>query len=335
MAGQSITVLGCGSWGGTLAQSMAEGGHKVRVWHRDPERIKSLDQTRRHYLIKTLSFSRSIRFLDSLDQALAGAEYVFVAVPSHAVRDVINQADQLLAPAARVINLAKGLERDSLLTMSQVIAQAGGIESDRIVSLYGPSHAEEVVEKLPTTLVAACPNLETAASVQRIVSSPYLRVYTNSDVLGVELGGSLKNVIAIAAGICDGIRFGDNTKAAVLTRGIAEITRLGVVMGANPDTFAGLSGIGDVIATCLSSHSRNRYVGEEIGRGRTLDDILTGMKMVAEGINTTRSIYRLQDKYQVELPISAAVYEILFGNKDPLQAVRDLMNRDLVQEQTG
>ena len=231
-----------------------------------------------------------------------------------------------------LVNVAKGIENGSLSTMSEVIKESSNLDSDQIVSLYGPSHAEEVIKGYPTTLVSASSDKSSAEYVQKIFSSDTLRVYTNNDIKGVELGGSLKNVIAIASGICDGIGFGDNSKAALMTRGIAEITRLGVAMGANSDTFSGLSGIGDLIVTCLSIYSRNRYVGEEIGKGKSLVSILDKMDMVAEGIKTTQSVYDLSKKYQVEMPISEGVYQILFNEKNPKEIVSELMTRDLKLE---
>ena len=231
-----------------------------------------------------------------------------------------------------IVNLSKGLENITLKRISEVILETTGVDNDRIVSLYGPSHAEEVLLGYPTTLVAASSNEISSKLIQQIFSSNILRVYSNKDIKGVELGGSLKNVIAIAAGICDGIGFGDNTKAALLTRGMSEITRLGVEMGAKESTFSGLSGIGDLIATCLSKHSRNRYVGEEIGKGESLSSILDSMNMVAEGVNTTRSVYDLSKKYNLDMPISNGVYNILFNINDPKSIVSELMNRDLVNE---
>jgi len=201
------------------------------------------------------------------------------------------------------------------------------------VALYGPSHAEEVIRQIPTTLVAASINEDSAKKIQQLFSSNFIRVYTNSDLLGVELGGSLKNVIAIAAGICDGLGYGDNTKAAILTRGIAEMKRLGVAMGAKESTFSGLSGIGDLFVTCASRHSRNRFVGEEIGKGKKMDEILSGMKMVAEGVKTSEAVYQLCNQFQVEMPISLTVYQVIYNQKNPGEAVIDLMNRDLVSEE--
>jgi len=216
--------------------------------------------------------------------------------------------------------------------MSQVIHAESGLKEDQIVSLYGPSHAEEVVRKLPTTLVAGCVERNTSTLIQELMSSEYLRIYRNNDILGVEIGGSLKNIMAIAAGVCDGIGYGDNSKAAILTRGIKEITKLGLKMGANESTFYGLSGIGDLLVTALSKHSRNRFVGEKIGRGESLDNVTENMKMVAEGVNTCKAIPDLVDKYEIEMPISQSIHDILFNKKDPLKVVKELMTRKLGPE---
>jgi glycerol-3-phosphate dehydrogenase (NAD(P)+) len=242
------------------------------------------------------------------------------------------QSKPFIPKKAVIVNVAKGIENDTLKTMSEVIAISLNHDMNKIVSLYGPSHAEEVVANYPTTLVSASSSQKSASYVQKIFSSDTLRVYRNHDIRGVELGGSLKNVIAIAAGICDGIGFGDNTKAALLTRGIYEITQLGIAMGAIAETFSGLSGVGDLIVTCYSRHSRNRFVGEEIGKGKPLDLILDKMEMVAEGVKTTKSVRDLSIKYHVEMPISEGVFQILFNKKDPKETVTSLMTRDLTHE---
>jgi glycerol-3-phosphate dehydrogenase (NAD(P)+) len=231
------------------------------------------------------------------------------------------------------VNLAKGIENDSLKRMSEIVMECGGIDGKNVVTLSGPSHAEEVAKGLPTTLVAGSSDPEIASMVQKVFSSNTLRVYINSDIIGVELGGSVKNVIALAAGVCDGIGFGENTKAALITRGIVEITRLGISIGGKSETFAGLSGIGDLIATCLSRHSRNRYVGEQIGRGRSLEEILGEMTMVAEGVKTSSSVKALSEKQSVEMPICDAVYESLYEGLDPKEAVNRLMTRELGSEE--
>ena len=259
-------------------------------------------------------------------------EVVVLGIPSHGVRDVMNSLPNLLQDSVYV-NLAKGIENDSLKRMSEIVMECGGIDGKNVVTLSGPSHAEEVAKGLPSTLVAGSSDPEIASMVQQVFSSNTLRVYINSDIIGVELGGSVKNVIALAAGVCDGIGFGENTKAALITRGIVEITRLGISIGGKAETFAGLSGIGDLIATCLSRHSRNRYVGEQIGRGRSLEEILDEMTMVAEGVKTSSSVKVLSEKQSIEMPICDAVYESLYEGLDPKEAVNRLMSRELGSEE--
>ena len=328
----NITVLGFGSWGGTVAQHLTTLDHNVIGWHPFPKEIAEMQSTGQHLLISQLTISKDIQLTTDLQNSLRDAEIVVVATPSHVVRSIIGESAKHIKDDAIIVNLAKGVENDSLQTMSQVIAEAGCIDADRIVTLYGPSHAEEVALGMPTTLVSACEKSKTAKKVQHEFSSEKLRIYTNKDILGVELAGSLKNVIAIAAGICDGIGYGDNTKAALITRGLTEMTRLGVKMGARPETFFGLSGIGDLMATCLSKHSRNRYVGEELGKGRKLDEILAEMKMVAEGVKTAKSVVQLRDKYKVPMPIASAMESVLFHGEDPKDKVKELMTRDLKKE---
>ena len=327
-----ITILGCGSWGGTIAQVLADEGHSIRSWGKFPEEIDQLNSTRKHPNISGLQFSESIKFTADLKEALYDARIIIIAIPSQTVRKLIRQIKSLVSGEIIIVNLSKGIENSSLMTMSQVIHDEGDFDPQNIVSLYGPSHAEEVALGMPTTLVSAGPSDDHTALIQQVFSSENLRVYTNSDILGVELGGSVKNVIAIAAGIIDGIGFGDNTKAALITRGIMEITRLGKEMGANPDTFSGLSGIGDLIVTCLSKHSRNRFVGEEIGKGRKLSDILKDMTMIAEGIETTKSVYELHKKHTISMPITKVVYNVLYFGKNPTKAIKELMERDLTIE---
>jgi|TARA_Y100000310_G_scaffold2306_1_gene2906 glycerol-3-phosphate dehydrogenase (NAD(P)+) len=329
---EKILLLGCGTWGSTLAQCLAEKGRSVVVWHYKSDFVKKIAASRAHPRLGDFIFHNNIQFESNLESCLKNTNCIIVAVPSHAVREIISKAAGYIPNDAIIVNVAKGIENGTLETMSTVIAGSSKQNPEKIVSLYGPSHAEEVIAKHPTTLVSASISRESAKYVQKTFSSEVLRVYTNNDIRGVELGGSLKNVIAIAAGICDGIGFGDNTKAALLTRGIAEITRLGVAMGADPVTFSGLSGIGDLIVTCLSRHSRNRYVGEAIGKGRKLSSVLNEMDMVAEGVKTTQSAYDLSQKHGVEIPISEGVYQILFNGKDPKKVVTALMTRDLTHE---
>ena len=329
---ENISLLGCGTWGSALAQVLAENGHKVTAWHYKDEAVAYMSNSRKHPNLNGFEFHESIAFDSNLDNLVNNSKCLVIAVPSHSVREIMAEISNYQSTNAIIVNVSKGIENDSLKTMSEVICEVTGSDLSKIVTLYGPSHAEEVIAKHPTTLVSASIDNSSASYVQNIFSSKELRVYTNNDIYGVELGGSLKNVIAIATGICDGIGFGDNTKAALLTRGIAEITRLGVIMGANSDTFGGLSGVGDLIATCLSKHSRNRFVGEEIGKGRKLTEILSEMDMVAEGVKTTKSVYDLSKKHNVDMPISNGVYNILFNEKDPKSEVIELMTRDLKNE---
>lgn len=328
----NISLLGCGTWGSALAQVVAENGHRVTAWHYKKDVLDIRALSRKHPRLKGLIFHDNIHFEHDLAASLTKAQCIIVAVPSHTVRKIMAQSKPFIPKKAVIVNVAKGIENDTLKTMSEVIAISLNHDMNKIVSLYGPSHAEEVVANYPTTLVSASSSEKSASYVQKIFSSDTLRVYRNHDIRGVELGGSLKNVIAIAAGICDGIGFGDNTKAALLTRGIYEITQLGIAMGAIAETFSGLSGVGDLIVTCYSRHSRNRFVGEEIGKGKPLDLILDKMEMVAEGVKTTKSVRDLSIKYHVEMPISEGVFQILFNKKDPKETVTSLMTRDLIHE---
>jgi glycerol-3-phosphate dehydrogenase (NAD(P)+) len=330
---ENITLLGCGTWGSALAQVLAGNGHNVNAWHYKGETVISMANSRKHPNLNGFEFHKNITFDSNLESLVKNTKCLIIAVPSHSVREVMMKILNHLTSNTIIVNVSKGIENDSLKTMSEVICEVTSKDLSKIVTLYGPSHAEEVIAKHPTTLVSASTNNDSASFVQNIFSSRVLRVYTNNDIYGVELGGSLKNVIAIATGICDGIGFGDNTKAALLTRGIAEITRLGVAMGANPETFSGLSGIGDLIATCLSKHSRNRFVGEEIGKGRKLTEILNEMNMVAEGVKTTKSVYDLSSKHEIDMPICRGVNDILFNGENPKSKVIELMTRDLKKEQ--
>ncbi len=328
----NVSVLGCGTWGSAVAQALADKGIAVTAWQRYENKSLEMESSRRHPILTDFEFNSNIIFTANFNNAIEFGDIIILAVPSHAVRDVILQAKKELTKDTIIVNLAKGIENNTLMTMSQVIHAESGLKEDQIVSLYGPSHAEEVVRKLPTTLVAGCVERNTSTLIQELMSSEYLRIYRNNDILGVEIGGSLKNIMAIAAGVCDGIGYGDNSKAAILTRGIKEMTKLGLKMGANESTFYGLSGIGDLLVTALSKHSRNRFVGEKIGRGKSLDNVTENMKMVAEGVNTCKAIPDLVDKYEIEMPISQSIHDILFNKKDPLKVVKELMTRKLGPE---
>tara|TARA_B100000929_G_scaffold125468_1_gene99410 strand:- start:82 stop:1077 length:996 start_codon:yes stop_codon:yes gene_type:complete len=328
----NVSVLGCGTWGSAVAQALADKGIAITAWQRYENKSLEMESSRRHPILTDFEFNSNIIFTANINNAIEFGDIIILAVPSHAVRDVISQAKKELTKDTIIVNLAKGIENDTLMTMSQVIYAESGLKENQIVSLYGPSHAEEVIRKLPTTLVAGCVEKNTSTLIQELMSSEYLRIYRNDDILGVEIGGSLKNIMAIAAGVCDGIGYGDNSKAAILTRGIKEMTKLGLKMGANESTFSGLSGIGDLLVTALSKHSRNRFVGEKIGRGESLDKVTENMKMVAEGVNTCKAIPDLVDKYEIEMPISQSIHDILFNKKDPLKVVKELMTRKLGPE---
>jgi glycerol-3-phosphate dehydrogenase (NAD(P)+) len=329
-----IAVLGAGSWGTTLAILLTDNSHSVTLWSyraSDVEAMRSLHEN--PDFLPGISIPPSVGVTHDLEEALRGADMVVGAVPSQYLRNVIGQARQSLSPEMTIVNVAKGVENGTLMTMSEMIQDVlPGHDPSKIATLSGPSHAEEVSRKIPTTVVVASSEIETARSVQKTFMMPYFRVYASNDIKGVEIGGSLKNVIAIAAGIIDGAQLGDNPKAAVMTRGIAEIARVGVALGAHVRTFSGLSGIGDLMVTCMSRHSRNRYIGVEIGKGRKLPEILAGMVMVAEGIATTQSAHDLARRVNVETPIVDQVHRILFEGKDPLKACHDLMTQDPKRE---
>jgi glycerol-3-phosphate dehydrogenase (NAD(P)+) len=332
-----VTVLGGGSWGTTLALVLHDNGHRVTVWEFDAVQVAAVlrDGENKKFL-PGVRLPEAMRVTDDLESALSEAEVVVFAVPSHVVRSVARSSASALPAGIPVVNVAKGIENETLKRMSEVLSEElSRADTDGISSLVGPSHAEEVSRKLPTAVVASSLDYDTAVGTRDLFMTEYLRVYTNTDLVGVELGVSLKNVIAIAAGICDGLGYGDNTKGALLTRGLAEMTRLGVAMGGQPETFAGLSGMGDLITTCMSRHSRNRYVGEAIAEGRTLEEILDSMVMVAEGVRTTRSVAGLSRKLEVEMPICDQMNLVLFEGKPPREAIADLMLRDPKAEHVG
>jgi len=330
----NISVIGAGGWGTTLAILLAARKEDVTLW---TERREYFDEMLTRHgnptFLPGVRLPDSIRITTDLEEAAARREMVVLAVPSQFLRSVLERISPRLLGEAVLVNVAKGIEQTTLMTMSEVLRDVfPGLRPTRIVTLSGPSHAEEVSRGIPTAVVAACTELDTARGVQRTFGTRAFRVYVSGDIRGVELGGALKNVIAVGAGISDGVGFGDNTKAAIMTRGMAEIIRLGVALGARQETFSGLSGMGDLIVTCMSRHSRNRYVGEEVGKGRTLGDVLSSMKMVAEGVETTRSAVELARRLSVELPIAAQVYKVLFEGKNPNDATADLMSRDMKEE---
>lgn len=323
-------VLGAGSWGTTLGLVLHDNGHEVMLWEIDGDQVEAVarDGENRKFL-PGIPIPNDLTITGLLEDAVRGRDVVVFAVPSHAVRAVARSAVAGLSEKCLVVNVAKGIENETLARMSEILSE----ELDRpgahlTASLVGPSHAEEVSRRLPTTIVAAALEESTAVAVRDLFMTDYLRVYTNTDLVGVELGVSLKNVIAIAAGICDGLGYGDNTKGALITRGLAEMARLGVEMGGNPATFAGLSGMGDLITTCVSRHSRNRHVGEQIASGKTLQQVLDSMVMVAEGVRTTKSAVALAERHGIEMPITEQMYRVLFEGKSPREAIGELMVRE-------
>ena len=324
-----VLFIGGGSWGSALSFSLAKKGISSTIWHRDKGVVSLMQESRSHYLIQNLNFPDNVFFSNNLSDSIENADIIILAIPSQCIREIILANKNYFSKNKILVNVSKGIENDSLMTVSDIIIDELGRTFNRIVTLSGPSHAEEVIKLNPTTLVSSSKDLVSAKKVQSVFSSPFLRIYLNKDILGVELGGAIKNVIAIASGICDGIGYGDNTKAALLTRGISEIANLGTLMGAKPSTFQGLSGIGDLIVTALSKHSRNRLVGQQIGKGKPLNLILKKMNMVAEGVKSSISVNELRKKYNADMPICESVYNILFNKKDPKKAVYELMNREL------
>lgn len=330
----NCSVLGAGGWGTTIAILLFNNGHNVTLWEYKPEYAEVLKTTRENSVyLSGIKIPEGIQITSNLNEAVESRHFIVLAIPAQYIRGVIERINYKQIKNSIVVNLAKGIETISLKRVSEVLKDVfPEMSDDQISTLSGPSHAEEVSNKIPTAVVIGSTSFETAKFVQNEFMNPYFRIYATKDIVGVELGGSLKNVIAIGAGICDGAGFGDNTKAAIMTRGIAEISRLGVAMGAQPETFAGLSGMGDVIVTCMSKHSRNRYVGQEIGKGKTLEQVLSQMNMVAEGVATSKSAYLLSQKVKVEVPICVEVYRILFENKNAIVATTDLMTRQPKEE---
>ena len=329
---KTVTFLGCGSWGGALGKLLSEKGLVITMWHRNLDVVNHLLDTKNHYLIPELTFPSNVDFPNDISSAIQSSEIIVLALPSQSIRDVITKNKSSFNKNHIIVNVSKGIEIDTLMTVSEVINDVLDGQHKSVVTLSGPSHAEEVISGHPTTLVAASNDVQSAEIIQNLFATEKLRTYLNRDIMGVELGGSMKNVIAIAAGICDGIGYGDNSKAALMTRGMMEITRLGEAMGARVKTFRGLSGYGDLIVTCLSKHSRNRQLGQLIGEGKTLEDITSDMSMIAEGIFTAKSVHQLQLKHNVEMPIHEAIYQVLFQKKDPKNSVAELMTRRLSEE---
>lgn len=329
----TIALLGAGSWGIAGGNLLAANGARVTMWEFAPAELALLEKNREHpQKLPGIKIADNILLTGNLEEAVADAEIVVIALPTQKIAGVCRLLHQTSAHPSLVVNLSKGIEEKTLRRVSQIVSEEWtGVPSRAIVTLSGPSHAEEVAQHLPTSVVAAGEE-DQSRKVQEIFSNPTFRVYRSRDLVGVELGGAVKNVIAIAAGIARGLGFGDNTQGALITRGLAEMNRLAMVMGADPATLAGLSGVGDLVTTCISRHSRNQYVGYHIGQGQTLSQVLAGMVMVAEGVTTCRSARELAGKYDVDMPITEAVYAVLFEDLPPRTAVTALMTRPLKAE---
>ncbi len=326
---EKVTVLGAGSWGTALAMVLANNDHDCLLWsHREDQATEiTTNHTNKKYLPETI-LPTNLKATSDFQQAIQHANVIVIAVPTKAIREVCQNMLPFLAEKKLFVHVSKGIEPDSLKRISEMIAEELSEDvTEAIVVLSGPSHAEEVVLKHPTTITVASENMVAAEKVQDLFMNKSFRVYTNDDVIGVEIGAALKNVIALAAGIVDGLGYGDNAKAALITRGLAEISRLGISLGAQPYTFSGLTGMGDLIVTCTSVHSRNWRAGNMLGKGATLDTVLEEMGMVVEGVRTTKAAYQLATKQQVDMPITEALYSVLFEQVNPKEAVDILMHR--------
>ena len=322
----SVGVIGSGTWGTSLAILLNGNGHKVQLWSAVPAEVESLSVNRKHPNLGDTPIPEAIEITGDLKAAMKDKDLLVLSVPSVYVRQTAAKMKPWLKPGQIVTNVAKGIEEATLKTLSEVIEEE--LPEAEVTVLSGPSHAEEVSRGLPTTCVVSSHQRETAEYLQGIFMSPVFRVYTTPDMLGVELGAALKNVIALAAGTADGLGYGDNTKAALITRGIAEISRLGVKMGARMETFYGLSGIGDLIVTCASVHSRNRKAGYLMGKGYTMEQAMAEVKMIVEGVYSAKAAKELAEKYDVEMPIITEINKVLFEGKSAAEAVIDLMVRD-------
>ena len=321
-----IGVIGSGTWGTALAALLIHNGEKATLWSAFEKEAQQIRETRKHPNLPETELPENMEITTDLEKAMDGKDMLVLAVPSIYVRETARKMAPFCRKGQIIVNVAKGIEEDSLMVLSQVIEEE--LPQADVAVLSGPSHAEEVSRFLPTTCVVGAHSRETAETVQKVFMSQVFRVYTSPDMIGIELGAALKNVIALAAGIADGLGYGDNTKAALITRGVAEISRLGTAMGGKPQTFAGLSGIGDLIVTCASMHSRNRRAGILIGKGYSMEEAMKEVKMVVEGVYYAKSSRTLSHKYQVPMPIVEQVNEVLFEGKPAGDAVRDLMLRD-------
>lgn len=331
---EQITVLGAGSWGTALAIVLSDNGHNVKLWGHRTDLIKEINETRKNEkYLPGVELPNNIVGFSSLEESAAGVRTVVLAVPTKAIRDVLRDLSKVIQESITIVHVSKGIEPDTLLRISEIIeAEMPSHLLRDVVVLSGPSHAEEVSKRHITTVTSSSKNMAAAEYIQDLFNNQHFRVYTNPDIIGVEIGGALKNIIALAAGITDGLGYGDNSKAALITRGLAEIARLGSKMGGNPLTFSGLTGIGDLIVTCTSVHSRNWRAGNLLGKGQKLEEVLENMGMVVEGVRTTKAAAQLARKYDVKMPITEALNDVLFNGKSPKVAVDTLMARGKTHE---
>ncbi|WP_121605088.1 NAD(P)H-dependent glycerol-3-phosphate dehydrogenase [Virgibacillus sp. Bac332] len=328
-----IAVLGAGSWGTALSIVLADNGHEVNLWTHRKDQAAIINETRRNDKYLDVEIPSNIKAYDILTEAIDGVTAVVIVVPTKAIREVCKSLNDVLNHDVTIIHASKGIEPVTLKRVSQMIAEElENYKEEDIVVLSGPSHAEEVALRQPTTVTVSSVQMDNAKIAQDLFINESFRVYTSPDILGIELGGALKNIIALGAGISDGLGYGDNAKAALITRGLAEIARLGTSLGANPLSFLGLPGVGDLIVTCTSVHSRNWRAGNLLGKGHKLDDVLEQMGMVVEGVRTVKAAYQFAEEQQVEMPITKGIYQVLFEEKDPKDIVEQLMNRTKREE---
>lgn len=329
-----IAVIGAGSWGTALALAAARNQHDVTLWAREPEVARQINEAHKNpYYLADIPLPENISATTSLEAALEAARFVLIVVPSHAMREVVTRMRDYLSADTCLVSATKGIENDTLMRMSEVISDVLGDRfAPRFAVLSGPSFALELAKGDPTAVVVASRDRDCRDEAQVDLSSGTLRIYTNDDIVGVEIGGAVKNVVAIGAGVVRGLGFGHNAAAAIITRGLAEVTRLALALGAKPETMAGLAGLGDLVLTCTGELSRNRHVGVELGRGRKLADILAQMREVAEGVKTTRAIYQLSQRLGVDMPITASIYALLYEEQTAMDAANELMGRPLKKE---
>lgn len=322
----NIGFLGGGSFGTALSVMLSKKGHCIRIWDRNNTVIEDINIKRENIkYLPNVVIPNTVRAYNDIQETVSGAEYVVLSVPSHVIRQICKDLSYFIDKNVIILCIAKGIEEETGKRLSQVIAEE--LPDNPIVIMSGPSHAEEVALDIPTAVVASSLNMEAAEKVQDLFMTNKFRVYTNDDIIGVEIGGAVKNIIALAAGISDGIGFGDNTKAALMTRGMSEIMRIGIKLGGKPETFSGLTGMGDMIVTCTSFHSRNRRAGILIGQGKSVDEAVKEVGMVVEGIKACRAFYELKEKIGISMPITNELYNVLFNNKEPKYAVYELMTR--------